>query len=483
MKKFQRVVTLLLVIAMVWGLTGCGTKTNNKQDNNTVKDTSVEVTDDADTTTDTVDEELGYGGVSILKDENGNVYDLGGMEIIVADWWSSGEETEAETAQEEATAEYRKWIQETYNFKIKQVAVGDWGTHPEEFINFATTGGEENYVYILNQGSLAAPLKSGLFYDLSTLDCLNFEEDKWVDEIKELMTKDGGIYGMRAEDPEPNGGIYFNKRMLEEAGVEPESLYDMQADGTWTWEAFEEICKKVTRDTDNDGVIDVYAMTNFSINFFSEALASNNACFIGRDAEGNYYNATQSDECLEALNWANDMVKKYEMPTPDGAEWDYSFSSFKNGEAAMNAGAVYEAAGMQEAMKDDYGFVCFPKGPKAEQYYNIWSDNVSVIPACYDADRAWKIAFGYNLFAQPTPGYDGEEDWKTGYYENYRDTRAVDETIALLKQNGVIWYDGLVPGLISGDILYEVYAGVATPAEKVEGIANQWQAYIDEANK
>lgn len=483
MKKLQRLVALLVVITMVWGMAGCGSKTNNKEGNDAVKDTSAEVTDDADTTTDTVDEELGYGGVSILKDENGNIYDLGGMEIIVADWWSSGEETEAETAQEEATAEYRKWIQETYNFKIKQVAVGDWGTHPEEFINFATTGGEENYVYILRQGSLAAPLKSGLFYNLSTLDSLNFEDDKWVVEIKELLTKDGGIYGMRAEDPEPNGGIYFNKRMLEEAGVEPESLYDMQADGTWTWEAFEEICKKVTRDTDNDGVIDVYAMTNFSINFFSEALASNNACYIGRDADGNYYNATQSDECLEALNWANDMVKKYEMPVPDGAEWDYSFSSFKNGEAAMNAGAVYEASGMQEAMKDDYGFVCFPKGPNAEQYYNIWADNVSVIPACYDEDRAWKIAFGYNLFTQPTPGYDGEEDWKTGYYENYRDTRAVDETIALLKQNGVIWYDSLVPGLIAGDILYEVYAGVATPAEKVEGIANQWQAYIEEANK
>ena len=51
--------------------------------------------------------------------------------------------------------------------------------------------------------------------------------------------------------------------------------------------------------------------------------------------------------------------------------------------------------------------------------------------------------------------------WKTGYYANYRDTRAVDETIAILKETGVVWYEALVAGIATGDILFDVYAGVA----------------------
>ena len=56
--------------------------------------------------------------IEIRKDKDGNTLDLGGIEVIIGDWWSSGEPAEPQTAAEEALAEYREWIQETYNFKI-----------------------------------------------------------------------------------------------------------------------------------------------------------------------------------------------------------------------------------------------------------------------------------------------------------------------------------------------------------------------------
>ena len=421
-------------------------------------------------------------GVTVIKDKKTKkAVDLGGMEIIVADWWSPTEPGAPKNAAEEARLAYRNWIQKTYNFKIKQVGIDGWGAHPQTFANFATNGGDENYVFVLYQSSIAAPMKAGLFYDLSTLKELDFTQKKWVKTTTQLTTVGKHIYGMRAEDPEPKFGIYFNKRMLKDAGVNPESLYDMQKNGTWTWDKLEAICKKLTRDTNNDGVTDVYAMTNFSVNYFNTVLASNNACFIGKDANGKYFNATNSNEFLEALNWASDMLKKYEMPTPKDAKWDYSFASFRNGEAAMQVAAVYEAGNMKN-MKDDYGFVCFPKGPKAKDYVNVWDYNVFVIPSCYDAARAAKIAFAFNLFTEPTPGYDGADDWKTGYYGNYRDTRAVDETVAILKKNGVVWYNGLITGLNTGDIEYGVYGGAETPAEAIEKVKEPWQALIDETN-
>lgn len=422
-----------------------------------------------------------YPGVSILRDAKGKVFNLGGMEIIIADWWSPTEVPEPTNAQEEATAEYRAWIQSTYNFTIKQVGVTSWGSSPEFFTNFATNGGPENYVYIIRQSAIAAPMKNGLFYNLATLKSINLNDDKWVDTITKLTTVGDKIYGMRAEDPEPKMGLYFNKRMLQEAGINPESLYDMQAKGTWTWAEFEKICAKVTRDTNNDGVNDVYALTSFSKNFFNTVVASNGGTFIGRDANSKFFNATKSDAFLEAMNWGSNIIRKYELPAPEGASWNYSFASFRNGEAAMQVAAVYEAGNIQ-AMTDDYGFVCFPKGPKMKDYVNVWDDNVYVIPACYEPERAEKIAFAYNLYTEPTPGWDGEDDWKIFYENRYRDSRAIDDTIAILRKNGVVWYETLVPAIDTGDIIYQVYGGWATPAEKIEEVATKWQPFLDEAN-
>ena len=195
-------------------------------------------------------------------------------------------------------------------------------------------------------------------------------------------------------------------------------------------EAFEALCEKLTRDTDNDGVIDRYAMMSFSSHLIPAALVSNGAGFVQVDENGKYYNAAETDAFLEAMNWVMDMVSKYEMKAPEGAEWNYFESAFINGEVALQVHEDYFAGSLAN-MEDDYGFVFFPKGPRAETYLYAPSDNIMVIPACYDADRAWKIAFAYNLFTNPTPGYTDSDDWKNGYYQKYRDERAVYETITM----------------------------------------------------
>lgn len=486
-RYFQKGITVVMTMALITSLGGCGSKnTNTSSDADPTGEATeaptTEPTEEAEATAEPT-EEPEDPAYAVLTDENGNVYDLGGMEIIVADWWTAEEQAEPETAKEEATQEYRDWIQETYNFKIRQLGIDGWADHPETFVNFATTGGDENYAFVLYTSSLGAPMASGLFYDLSTLDCLDFTADKWNAATTNLMTKGSSVYGMRAEESEPRGGIFFNKRLLEEAGVDPESIYNMQADGTWNWDAFNSLCEKLTRDTDNDGVIDTYAMTSFSVDYFKEVVASNNAKFVDVDADGNYFNATKSDEFLDSINWGQEMLKKYEMPQPEGSEWNYAYTSFINAEAAMIVTEEYKV-GEFSAMADDFGFVMFPMGPNASTYYNVLDDNVVVIPACYDEERAWKIAFAYNLFTNPTPGYEEEDDWKSTYYTQFRDSRAVDETLQLMRtpENGVTWVLPLISGLSYGDICYNVYPCTQTGTEVVESKWDQWQAYIDEAN-
>lgn len=497
-KLVKKTLAITLAATMVSSMVGCGKQeevatTGNETAGNEVVQTQENTTPEATTPETTIDQESVATDdeplYEVLTDADGNVYDLGGMEIIIRDWWSSGEETEPTNAYEEARKEYLDWAEETYNFTIKQMGISSWDSTPEDFANYASTGGDENYAFMVYQGSaLVAAMHSGLMYDLSTLDCLDFSEDKWKSGVHKLIAKpDGSIYGMSANTPEPRTGIFFNKRILEEAGVNPDDLYTWQENGEWTWEKFEELCGIVQRDTNNDGSIDVYAMASQGQSEYKAAVFSNGGEFIGMDENG-YYNDLESPETLEALNWMVDLRSQYEMPMPADAAWDYYVSVFVQGTTAFCVDDSYRGNNEFSNMEDDFGFVCFPKGPNATDYTNCFADNVIVIPGCYDEQKAWNIAFAYNIYTDPVPGFEDYDGWKSGYYNGFRDTESVDLTLERMVNNGMISYHEMVRNIALGeDLLWSLgYADetgeVATPAQKAESLRYAWQSHIDEAN-
>ncbi len=423
---------------------------------------------------------------TVITDENGDPVDLGGMEIVIRDWWS-GDPAEPTNDYEEARDEYREWIQETYNFTITQQAISDWTSTPADFVDYATTGGDENYVWILRDDpAITSALSSGLMYDLATLDCLDFSQPKFQrNKLHEQYAKGDSIYAMYAGYSEPRTGVYFNKRLLNDAGIDPETIYDMQADGTWTWDAFEEMMAAVQRDIDNDGVIDVYGLTLNEGNMTTIAVFSNNGCYIGKNDDGYFYNL-ESPETLEALEWTVDMFNKYDLPDPEGAEWDYYKEAFINGQAAFMVEDEYAGTpgNFLQDMEDEVGFVMFPKGPQREDYVNVWSNNPVAIPACYDADKAWKLAFAWNLYTDQPAGYEDYMDLSAAAAGIF-DMRAIDETIPMMMEedHGTIAYHGLIPNLSLGEQFVWNIAPGAVVSEQVEAIRDTWKAYVDEANK
>ncbi len=423
---------------------------------------------------------------TVITDENGDPVDLGGMEIVIRDWWS-GDPAEPTNDYEEARDEYREWIQETYNFTITQQAISDWTSTPADFVDYATTGGDENYIWILRDDpAITSALSSGLMYDLATLDCLDFSQPKFQrNKLHEQYAKGDSIYAMYAGYSEPRTGVYFNKRLLNDAGIDPETIYDMQADGTWTWDAFEEMMAAVQRDIDNDGVIDVYGLTLNEGNMTTIAVFSNNGSYIGKNDDGYFYNL-ESPETLEALEWTVDMFNKYDLPDPEGAEWDYYKEAFINGQAAFMVEDEYAGTpgNFLQDMEDEVGFVMFPKGPQREDYVNVWSNNPVAIPACYDADKAWKLAFAWNLYTDQPAGYEDYMDLSAAAAGIF-DMRAIDETIPMMMEedHGTIAYHGLIPNLSLGEQFVWNIAPGAVVSEQVEAIRDTWKAYVDEANK
>ena len=484
-KMFKKLMAAVIATTMTVGLAACGT-----EENPTGGDASPApggAPNQGSTVTPDATPEPEVGSTTVLTDANGNVYDLGGMEIIIRDWWSDPN-AEPSNQYDEDTAAYREEIQKTYNFKITQMAISDWGSAPQDFVDYVTTGGDDqNYVFILRDDpTLTSAMANGLCYDLSTLDCLDFTEEKFTSNLlHKQYSKAGKIYAMYAGASEPRTGVYFNKRLLEEAGINPEELYDKQADGTWTWDAFLEYLEKVQQDTNNDGVIDVYGANANNSSLTNIAVFSNGGEYVGQDASGKYIYRLEDAQTMEGLNYAQQIFDTYWQVEPEGANWDYYKEGFLNGEYAFMIEDAYagQKNGFLADMEDDFGFVMFPKGPQMKDYTNCWSNNPAVIPACYDAERAWKIAFAWNLYTNDTPGYENSDSWKAGYYEGFRDTRAVDETLAMMRSKGMITYDGVIPNLKRGEDFTWGIAPGSVVSTAVEGIRDTWKSYIDDANK
>ena len=427
-------------------------------------------------------------GYHVFLDANGNVYDFGGMEIIIRDWWSSDDEQWPRDEYEECTLDYRNWIQETYNFKIKRIAISDWGSAPQDFADYvANEGDDKNYVFLLrNDPATTYAMYNGLCYDLSTLDCLDFTQPKFQRNLTHKeYAKDGKIFGMSADYAEPRTGVFFNKRLLQEAGIDPESIYDMQLNGSWTWEAFVSLCDQLK----SCGI----APCDCNDSMMTEmAVFSNDGEFIGMDENGKYVYKLEDPKTLEGLNFAADLFDQYWLDEPEDAAWDYYKQAFLDGQYAFmfeqayngkNYGFLSNDPYTYSEMEDDWGFVMFPKGPAAKDYVNVWEENVFCIPACYNAERAWKIAFAWNLYTNETPGFEDSNVWKTEYYNGFDDKRSVDETIAMMRVKGKVTYHRIVPGIDIGNQFTWLFGPMDLDYQRlIDVISGTWQAYIDEAN-
>lgn len=83
----NKAIAVATITAMSAGLVACGGSgdAGNQGDSTTDSTTNEGTTDQASNEATEAEEE----GPKIITDENGDPIDLGGMEIVVRDWWSS----------------------------------------------------------------------------------------------------------------------------------------------------------------------------------------------------------------------------------------------------------------------------------------------------------------------------------------------------------------------------------------------------------
>ena len=425
------------------------------------------------------------GYTAEIDPSTGKVWDFGGMEVTIYDYWSNPDAPASSKTEEDQRA-FRAWLEETYNYKCVQRDLAGWADHPKEITNFIMSGDtSKNVAYLVDGRSAISGVKNNFWYDISKIKTVDFKSSKWNQAVGARLTVGNAQYGFRDIPSEPREGIYFNKRILEENGYDPDYIYDLQKKGKWTWNEFEKMCAKITKDTDNDGVIDQYAMSSFYSSFGVAAIVSNGDAPVVVE-NGKYVEHFGTDKSMEALNWAYNVYSKYQLPQGDG-QWDYWLTAFMNGETAFMCHQEYAAQpnGTLSSMKDDWGWACFPLGPKSNgKNFGIGDTQMMVIPSIYDDATAGKIAKIIDLYTTPVPGYDGPDSWKQmSYYQGFRDERALEETSYYMLNNTTERIDTLIPDW-NGDWIYNsiFHSWGKTPAETYEAEKGQIQACLDNIN-
>ncbi|MCL2697241.1 MAG: extracellular solute-binding protein [Oscillospiraceae bacterium] len=486
--KLRRILSLFIVLALSFSLVvGCngedpvtpppvGSETNGNGNNGSGSDSNGG---------DSSDPWSHMPVTGVMPD--GSVRDLGGMVIEIGCFWVP-DVVEPTTEYNRARLEYRDYIMTRHNFTMREVEIGGHGDHAD--IIAATTLANNPIAAINNvdPGRVVSLVRNNMFFDVSQITGIDLTVPKWNSHIREAMSFDGGTYGFVHNYNQFNAGvIFFNKDVLREAGIDPELPYDLQLANEWTWDAMLEIAEAVTRDVDGDGIIDYFGFCLFSNRTMLSAMASNGARFIGRDDNGRFYNAASGSlAALQAFDHVRDFAtRELTQPQPEGVAYDWWRDGFREGRAAF---LVYEEFGKDDfaTVPFDWGMVLYPRGPQMDKLTSIYYENVKTIPSVFSLAEAEDIIFAYDLWTNEPPGYEDDGmAWKYELYERYRDSRAVDETVAMIRSGDytTLRLDGYVMGGEDvGLFTYDVWNMEHTGAQLLESASQIWDTRVNTAN-
>jgi len=428
-----------------------------------------------------------------LPAQAGGRSDLRGADIVIGNWWMDYDVNTAQPASElEArTLAYRRRMLNEHGFRMGYRNIASWGEMLQTAALSIMAGQPAASAFVLipswamtlhRQGLLAPLPEDADFSPAAPGD----GRVTWNQGVRRLFTFGGSTYAMGVGygDSLQAMVVFFNKRLFSEAGLDPELPYNMQRDRTWTWENFLGIARQLTRDTDGDGVPDTWAMTpDLATHVINAIVASNGANYVGRDpATGLFYNATGRPEFLEALQFAMRLRDEgVMMPPPEGAHWTWYQAAFADGRTAMAVEPLH-VRGNLRGMADDWGMVMFPIGPRARDFVVYVYENVLVVPSSFPPAEVSRIVAAIDLWNRPVD--DSPYAWQDGLWHIFRDSRAVTETMAIVRNPSLVqWqYHVMIPGLNVGGITWQLYWHDGEPAQLVEAVSLAWNALIADAN-
>lgn len=471
MKKtnlWKQIMAVMLIGVLAVGLVGCGGKESSNSNSN-----------------------ANNGGTSKTDD---SIVDLDGYEFTLASQFIQDDpDIENIMGSERSFEEARRYVEETYNCKI---TVKYFEPTIENIRAKVLSGDKIADVIHIPINYLLQSIRAGYVQSLDSVEGIYTDDYRWVDACTNMATYDGVSYGVNFMRPsEVRTCLLYNREILKECGVE-EDLEGLVNNKEWTFDKFEEIAKKCTKDTDGDGVVDIWGVYAAIINELGISLINSNGGSLVKVEDGVAKENFNSKEAITALNYLSKWLNEDKIiANVYGSESRLNFTTqeyanyFANGECAfMFCESWLDTQYLKKVAGDlDFGMLPLPMGPDAEDYVSTaYNALVFAIPST-NTDDVDKTVTIMNALAKAVAGEETEDDTAYDYdimmdYFQKDDTESVNMYKFILSKSYIdlgAGIDTMLSEFSSKCIVDACFRNVGTPAAAVESMNGMFQDIID----
>ena len=360
-KMFVRVLALCLTLALLAAGAGCKSDSGGKdveKKNVTEKN-----------------ESLGADGLPNI--------DLGGYVFKVADYdrerWDY---KPGASAFGDMVIQRNKYVESRFNCKIEliQVDPGSFFTQVQPKI---MAGDKFADVIMPTMWGFGKFVSADILADISTVPHLKLDQPYWVQAVTELTTVNGKIHGVANEICNHHNlqwGIYFNKRIINELGLE--NPYQLVREKKWTFEKLREMAKLAVKDLNGDNIMDQndrYGFAGSEGDLVNAMFTSAGFKMLDTDENGKVQYVMNNPKAIDFINLMKQIIRTDGLfyPKKPEQDWMAHYEAFKAGRVLFFS----YLSGMEELrdMEDDWGFVPMPMGPGATDYTGWVDHNVAVM--------------------------------------------------------------------------------------------------------
>lgn len=276
------------------------------------------------------------GGCGKKDIQPGDVEGFDGGETLITMWVHTIEDTPEGEAYKKSVESFNEKFNGKYYADVEFIPRNDSGGGYSDKINASVMSGDLPDVITVDGPNVSAYAANGIIQPLSELT--DEERSRYLDSILEQGSVNGTLYALGAM--ESSVGLYYNKAILAEAGIEVPSI-----DDPWTWTEFSEILEKLKplMAEKNGYPLDMtFPVGEASIYYFAPFVWSNGGELIsdnGLEADG-YFN---SERMVGTMNYFRSIAENgYMSAAPIEKLFESGRAAFKF-DGAWEVNTIYQS--------------------------------------------------------------------------------------------------------------------------------------------
>jgi multiple sugar transport system substrate-binding protein len=456
MKNFKALSLFVLSLVMIFTLAACGggnnaATTDKPMDSTATNSTAVE--------TPKAEEAVAPTAVPL---------DLGGRTIHIVAWWDGKPKEDSESGKL-ALARIAE-VEKQFNVKLVWDNI-PWDQFQKKFTAGELSGTPMGDIVMLGSNWAIPAAVAGQLLTVDSYTTPNSDinkEHKYIIKQPQFLGQTYMFGGVSTN----GAGIAYNRDLFKKLGLpDPHTFV---ADGTWTWDKFLEIAKLATKDTNNDGKIDTWGTSGWSAELGQFLVASNNGKIADIDNKKQAITDPNTVEALEFLNRLYNVEKVVKSKSGDFAA--YERDVFKE---STDVAMQYAYDWMAPFEKFDYGFVPFPKGPKATDYaYPMDLQNWTIPQGVKDPNMVYAV---YEAISElPIQQDYPAQDWIEKQFKHEDD---IDMIVNKINGKGALQLHGAFPNFPWTDMMADILVKKQSVSTTVEKYKQKAQDSMDKILK